>query len=294
MPSRQIRRSGGWALVLVLALAGCGKSDTQEGTDRLALQLKKARGITSWSISVRNGAESFVEYTVKPADRQEPPEHRILDTGEIDTFAGGEKILVTFFRSGEVARQELEPGKTYSFIRDEQGELSIKEGWHGLDHPVDLAPFVASPLEVAEKMLELARVDEEDIVYDLGCGDGRIVIMAAQRFGARGVGIDFNPKRIQESLQGARQAGVEDRVEFRLQDVMKADFSDATVVTVYLLTRSNAKLRPLLERQLKPGTRVVAHNYRIPGWEDKEVDRTTVELSPTEVHIVFLYIMRSD
>jgi len=120
------------------------------------------------------------------------------------------------------------------------------------------------------------------------------VIMAARRFGARGVGIDFNPKRIQESLQGAKQAGVEDRVEFRLQDVMKADFSDATVVTVYLLTRSNAKPRPLFERQLKPGTRVVAHNYRIPGWEDKEVDRTTVELSPGEAHIVFLYIMRSD
>jgi len=135
MTSRHMRRAVGWALVLALVFSACGKSDTRESNDKLSLQLKKARGITGWSISIRNGAERFVEYTVKPADTQEPPEHRILDTGEIDTFAGGKKITVTFFDSGEVARQELEPGKTYSFIRDEQGELSIKEGWHGLEWP---------------------------------------------------------------------------------------------------------------------------------------------------------------
>lgn len=272
-----------------LALVSCKDKEPEVTNPHLARQLRVARGIAGQSISLRNGIESFVEYTVKPAGVLEPPEPRILDTGEIDTYTEGEKITVTFARLYSVVRQDLEPGKTYSFVRDETGEVVIQEGWHGLEHPQDLAPFVATPLPVAEKMLELAGVGEDDVVYDLGCGDGRIVILAAQKFGARGVGIDFNPKRIEESLQGAREAGVEDRTEFRLGDVMMADFSAATVVTIYLLTRSNERLRPLLEEQLRPGTRIVAHNYRIPGWEAKEIDRRTVELEPTNIHILFLY-----
>ena len=261
-----------------------------EVTDpHLKRQLRIARIVTGKSISIRNGLESFVEYTVKPTDSMEPPEQRILDTGEIDTYSEGERITITFARLYSMSRGDLEPGKTYSFVRDDTGELAIKEGWHGLEHPQDLAPFVATPLPVADAMLALAQVDEDDVVYDLGCGDGRIVILAAQKFGAHGVGIDFNPKRIEESLEGAIQAGVEDRAEFRLGDVLKADFSAATVVTVYLLTRSNEKLRPIFEEQLKPGTLVVTHNYRVPGWEDKEIDRKTVELEPTDVHLIFLY-----
>ena len=230
-----------------------------------------------------------MEYTARPADTLDPPQHRILDQGEIDTYPGDTAIIVTFSHGGRVLRQEIAPGRTYSFVRDEQGEVSIREGWHGLEYVEDLAPFVATPLPVAEKMLELAGVGEGDVVYDLGCGDGRIVILAAKKFGARGVGIDFNPKRILESQAGAREAGVEDRVEFRLGDVLKAEFSDATVVTTYLLTRSNEKLRPLMEAQLKPGTLVVTHNYQVPGWEGREIDRRTVELEPTDVHTLFLY-----
>lgn len=289
MRDMRLVRIGLAALVLSVALASCKAREPEVEDPHLARQLRVAQGITGRSISLRNGLESFVEYTVKPAGALEPPEQRILDTGEIDTFTEGEKITVTFARLYSVVRRDLEPGKTYSFVRDDRGEVVIQEGWHGLEHPQDLAPFVATPLAVAEKMLELAGVGEDDVVYDLGCGDGRIVILAAQKFGARGVGIDFNPKRIEESLQGAVEAGVDDRTEFRLGDVMKADFSDATVVTVYLLTRSNERLRPLLEEQLRPGTRVVAHNYRVPGWESREVDRKTVELEPTDVHILFLY-----
>jgi hypothetical protein len=276
-------------LVLAGALVSCKAGETEVEDPHLARQLRVARGKTGRSISLRNGLESFVEYTVKPAGALEPPQQRILDTGEIDTFTEGEKMTVTFTRLYSVSRRDLEPGKTYSFVRDETGEVVIQEGWHGLEHSQDLAPFVATPLPVAEKMLELADVGEDDVVYDLGCGDGRIVILAARKYGARGVGIDYNPKRIEESLQGAAEAGVEGLTEFRLGDVLKADFSDATVVTVYLLTRSNERLRPLLEEQLAPGSLVVAHNYRVPGWESKEIDRMTVELEPTDVHILFLY-----
>jgi len=283
-----------WRIVGVLVAAGlalwaCMAKEPEVTDPHLKRQLSMARSIVGQSISLRNGLERFVAYTVKPAGSLEPPEQRILDTGEIDTYTEGERITVTFVRLYSMVRQDLDSGKTYSFVRDDTGEVVIREGWHGLKLPQDLAPFVSTPLAVAEKMLELAQVGEDDVVYDLGCGDGRIVILAAQKFGARGVGIDFNPKRIEESLQGALEAGVEDRTEFRLGDVLKADFSDATVVTVYLLTRSNKRLRPLFEEQLRPGTLVVTHNYRVPGWENQEINRQTVALEPTNVHLIFLY-----
>ncbi len=279
--------------VLILGLGllwiSCQRPGSAEKEEPLEKLLRNAKIVSSQSISLRNGTESFLEYTVKPVDSHQVPRQRILDTGEIDTFAHGRSVTVTYIREQKLMRQDLTLGKTYSFVRDDQGEILLNEGWLGLEHPQDLAPFVATPLLVVKKMLEMAEVDESDLVYDLGCGDGRIVILAAQEFGARGVGIDYNPKRIQESLLGAKEAGVESRVKFRLADVMKSDFSDATVVTVYLLTRSNEKLRPLLEEQLKPGSLVVAHNYRVPGWEHKEIDQQTVEVEPGDTHLLFLY-----
>ncbi len=138
-----------------------------------------------------------------------------------------------------------------------------------------LAPFVASPLDVVERMLTLAAVGPGDVVYDLGCGDGRVVILAAQKFGARGVGIDIEPALVEKAIAGARQAGVADRVSFRVQDAMTVDVSDATVVTLYLLAASNARLRPILMRQLRPGARIVAHNFPIGDWEPDVIDNFT-------------------
>jgi ubiquinone/menaquinone biosynthesis C-methylase UbiE len=121
-------------------------------------------------------------------------------------------------------------------------------------------------------MLKLAGVGPGDVVYDLGCGDGRIVIAAAQTFGARGVGIDINPTLIAQAQANAQQTGVAERVTFRVQDAMTVDVSDATVVTLYLLSASNVKLRPILTRALRPGARIVAHNYPIGDWEPDLVD----------------------
>lgn len=138
-----------------------------------------------------------------------------------------------------------------------------------------LAPFVPSAPEVVDRMLALADVGPADVVYDLGCGDGRIVIAAATRFGARGVGVDIDPERINEAIANARKAGVEKRVTFRVQDALKTDVSEATVVTLYLLTFGNLQLRPILQQQLRPGARIVAHNYGMGDWPPDEVDAFT-------------------
>lgn len=142
-----------------------------------------------------------------------------------------------------------------------------------LEPAQNLAPYVPTPEDVVERMLALAEVTSKDLLYDLGCGDGRIPIAAARR-GARGVGIDIDPRRIAESQANAKAAGVEDRVEFRLQDAMTVDVSPATVVTLYLLSSSNAKLRPILTRQLKPGSRIVSHAFSMgPEWPADKIDR---------------------
>jgi tRNA G37 N-methylase Trm5 len=137
-----------------------------------------------------------------------------------------------------------------------------------------LAPFVPTPYDVVERMLALAQVTKNDVVYDLGSGDGRLVIAAAKR-GARGVGIDIDPQRIEESRAAAKAAGVEHLVEFRLQDALEADVSGATVVTLYLLSSSNRKLRPRLTEQLKPGSRIVSHQFGMGDWEPEKVDTFT-------------------
>jgi SAM-dependent methyltransferase len=138
--------------------------------------------------------------------------------------------------------------------------------------PLPRAPFVATPHDVVERMLTLAKVGERDVVYDLGCGDGRIVIAAAVKFGARGVGVDIDPARIAEAEANARQAGVSDRVTFRLQDALKTDVSDATVVTLYMLSSINVKLRPILSRDLRRGSRIVSHSFAMGDWEPERVD----------------------
>jgi SAM-dependent methyltransferase len=134
-------------------------------------------------------------------------------------------------------------------------------------------PYVPTPQPVVDKMLEMAKVRAGDVVYDLGCGDGRIVITAAREHGARGVGIDINPERIKEARENASTAGVVDKVEFKVGDLFKSDFSEATVVTLYLLPEVNSRLRPQLWRQLKVGTRVVSHDFDMgPEWPPENVE----------------------
>lgn len=128
-------------------------------------------------------------------------------------------------------------------------------------------PFVVSPQKTVEGMLELAEVTEDDVVYDLGSGDGRVPIEAAQEYGARGVGIEIKPDLVQRARRNAKLSGVSEKVQFRQQDIFEADFSDATVVTMYLFPDVNIKLRPMLFEQLEPGARVVSHSFDMNEWE---------------------------
>jgi SAM-dependent methyltransferase len=127
--------------------------------------------------------------------------------------------------------------------------------------------FVPTPDEVVEAMLRLADVGANDVVYDLGSGDGRIPITAARRFGARGVGIELDPALVAQATRSAQQAGVADRVRFVEGDIFESDISPATVVTLYLLTSINERLRPKLQKELRPGTRIVSHQFRMGDWE---------------------------
>ncbi len=137
----------------------------------------------------------------------------------------------------------------------------------------NLAPYIPTPQTIVERMLDAGHVKPGDMVYDLGSGDGRIVITAAQKYGARGVGVDIDPQRVAESEANAHKAGVERLVTFKLQDAMTVDVSKATVVTLYLLSASNMKLRPLLTRQLAPGARIVSHAFSMGDWEPAQVDQ---------------------
>jgi SAM-dependent methyltransferase len=133
--------------------------------------------------------------------------------------------------------------------------------------------YEPSPDAVVAQMLRLANVHKGDVVYDLGCGDGRVVIMAAKQFGVRGVGIDIDPVRVKESIENARKAGVSDLVTFRNEDLFEADIKEATVVTLFLWPYVNLKLRPKLWRELKPGTRVVSHHWDMGDWKPEKEDK---------------------
>ncbi|MGF1677501.1 MAG: methyltransferase domain-containing protein [Rivularia sp. (in: cyanobacteria)] len=147
--------------------------------------------------------------------------------------------------------------------------------------------YVPTPNEVVDRMLTMANVGKDDVLYDLGSGDGRIPIAAVQKRNARrAVGIEINPERIQEANKNAQQAGVTDRVTFLNQDLFESNFSDATVMTLYLLPSLNVKLRPQLFDQLKPGTRIVSHDFDMGEWKPERVEKVNVN---GRTHTVYLW-----
>jgi len=131
----------------------------------------------------------------------------------------------------------------------------------------NLGPYVPTPQEVVDEMLKLAQVKKGDVVYDLGCGDGRIVITAAKRFGARGVGVEYDAKVAKLAIDNVKKEKLEGAVTILHEDAFKVDVSPATVVTLFLLPESNLKLRPILQAKLKPGARIVAHNFDLGDWK---------------------------
>ena len=161
-----------------------------------------------------------------------------------------------------------------------------------------LAPFVPTPMEVVEAMLELGQVKKSDMVFDIGCGDGRIVVAAAEIYGAKGVGVDYDPERVKEAKARVKEHGVGDMVTILHKDALTVDLSSATVVTLYLTPDGNEMMRPNLEKYLKSGTRVVSHGFTIKEWEPKKIKTAHAKadyLLPFydeyEEHILYLYVI---
>jgi len=269
--------------VMVAAVAALILTDSGKSIE------KSHPGLSVDEISVRNVTSGTVRYRIKPANSFGEPEKKSIEPGDMHRYTSKVALDVSYERLGRDITRQLAPGTPYAFRYDENNLVHLYEGSHGRSDIEDLAPYVATPREVVEKMLQMAQVDKSDVLYDLGCGDGRIVITAAKKYGARGVGVDISPERIRESLRGAQEVGVEELVEFRLEDATKTDLSEATVLALYLLPESNALLRPKFEKELSPGTYIVTHNYRIPGWEDKEIDAVSMEDLRGKNHTIFLY-----
>ncbi|HOI44934.1 MAG TPA: class I SAM-dependent methyltransferase [Candidatus Aminicenantes bacterium] len=240
-------------------------------------------------IMVRNLTKQRMRYTIGPVGFRKKPEKKILMPGDFDRRSTKTGLLLIYERLGAEIKEVLIPGHSYCFRPDGNNLARLYPGSHMREDAEDLAPYVSTPAVVVDKMLEMARLNAADMLYDLGCGDGRVVISAAKNYGARGVGIDIDPRRIKEAEAMAREAGVRGLVRFKVEDAMKTDFSEATVVTVYLLPESNALLKPVLEERLKPGARVVSHDYPFSGWEDKLLDKAELQDAAGGEHAVFLY-----
>lgn len=184
-------------------------------------------------------------------------------------------IAILFLIGG---RPELSIAQTSSSASDESTPDSVAE---------KEAPYVPTPQHIVLHMLKLADVNHDDVVYDLGSGDGRIVITAAKEFGARGVGIEIDPDLVKRARTNAERAGVEDRVEFRQADLFDVPLGDATVVTMYLWPTMNERLRPKLRRELSRGSRVLSHDFDIDGWEPDttvSIGENTLQESANQIH----------
>jgi uncharacterized protein (TIGR03000 family) len=218
-------------------------------------------------------------------------------------------------QTGEVRRfysPPLEPGKSYSYtlvaewmprnnyesyivtrkVKVEPGmaaEIDMRK-WDPKQGDQLVIRFVETPDKIVDAMLKLAKVGKDDVVYDLGCGDGRIVVTAVKKFNAkRGVGVDLDPDRIKESKERAKQAGVEDKVEFRVDDVFKVNVSEATVVTLYMSDELNKLLMPRLREQLKPGARIVSHRFTMGDWKPDKTEQVDIEHDIPEEKLIHLW-----
>jgi ubiquinone/menaquinone biosynthesis C-methylase UbiE len=161
------------------------------------------------------------------------------------------------------------------------------QGLYGTDL-IRQVPYVPTPQEIVVKMLDLAKVTPDDVVYDLGSGDGRIVITAAQKFGAHAVGVEINPDLYRQSSERIKELGLQDRARIIYEDMFHVSVHPATVVIMYLLTSFNEKLRPMLERELRPGTRIICHDFHVPGWTPDKVVEVMSNYGIS--HRLYLYV----
>jgi len=247
--------------VLLVVPVSCARRETGPAP---AAPAETAESLRLKETTVRNVTDHAITYRVYPAGKPEAVETREIGPGAVDRFRTAGSLEIEFTTGKKDVLYSLDPGSPYSFRYDEGTTIDLFLGSHGRADAADLAPWVPTPQPVVDKMLELAQVTKDDIVYDLGCGDGRIPVTAAQRYGCRAWGYDIDPRRIKESLENVEKNDVGDLVTIERRDIFTLDLSGANVVTLYLLPSLNVKLIPQLEK-LKPGSRIVSHDFSMKG-----------------------------
>jgi uncharacterized protein (TIGR03000 family) len=247
------------------------------------------------------GSAAAQDTETKPAKLRVlvPAAAQVLIDGKATTSTGSDRLYET---------PPLAVGKTFTY----QLKATWEEGSYrvvrmaeakveaGKETVIDLRPgskdgsssqiiYVPTPDSVVAKMLEMAKVTKDDVVFDLGCGDGRVVVMAAAKFGARGVGVDLDPERVKDSLANVEKAKVGNLVEIRQGDALKVDdLGKATVVMLYMLPEFMKQLKPIVLKQCKPGTRVVSHDYTFPEWEPQRKEMIASKYRTTP-HMLYLW-----
>ncbi len=239
--------------------------------------------------TLRNVTKKPVTYTIMPGRPGTVAHTRTLAVGAVDRIATADPVEISFDSGRRTMSYLVHPGKPYSFRYDESGVIRIYPGSHGREDAADLAPYVPTPPEVVARMIELADIGPKDVVYDLGCGDGRMVIAAARTRGCRGVGIEIDPALLEECRASAKREGVDHLVRFLQLDATKAGLTEATVLLLYLLPESLEALVPAFERDLPPGARIVSHDYKIPGWDARIVRTEILPGQGGRDHRVILY-----
>jgi len=281
----------GFAVLLVIAVAALVFVKPSKKSDNVVVLDggSSSLGVFGEEATLRNVIDKDLKYLIETVPPSKKSRVRVLRPGALDRIKTNVPVTITFDNGARQLSSTIFPGKPYSLRYDDNGLVRVYPGSHGREDAADLAPYVPTPMAVVGKMLEMAGVGRDDVVYDIGCGDGRIVITAAREYRARGVGIDIDSEFIEESRANAKREGVTKLTRFLCMDATKARLTEATVLAVYLLPESLELLRPLFDRDLQPGARVVSHNYRIAGWEDKLVTSEILQDENGLEHKIFLY-----
>jgi SAM-dependent methyltransferase len=277
------------ALALLLLFTGRTAKDAER-----RIELASRPGAVSAfreEATLRNVTKAPIAYTIGPGPGRTAPLTRTLAVRAVERIATDLPVEITFDNGRRTADYLIHPGRPYSFRYDESGVIRVYPGAHGRTDAADLAPYVPTPRAVVSRMIEVAAIGPDDVVYDLGCGDGRMVIAAAKLKGARGVGVELDDALLEECRAAAGREGVPGRVRFVKADATKARLTEATVLLLYLLPESLETLAPVFERDLRPGARIVSHDYRIPGWDGRIVLTEVLPGESGRDHRVILYRM---
>ena len=241
--------------------------------------------------TLRNVTKKPIAYTIMPGPGNRVPRTRTLAVAVVDRIATDLPVEISFDNGRRTMTYLIHPGKPYSFRYDESNIIRVYPGSHGREDAADLAPYVPTPPEVVTRMLEIGAVGPNDVVYDLGCGDGRMVIAAAKTRGSHGVGIELDEALLAECRDAAEKEGVGKLVRFLRLDATKARLTEATILLLYLLPESLETLEPVFERDLAPGVRIVSHDYKIPGWDARIVRTEVIPGENGRDHRIILYRM---